>query len=77
MGADTTIVHTLPATVQWIQSEEYRDAVAGVEESVWRKIAELIVQDDFVDQFNAWVAEKAVEVQPAVDILNEMFPDGK
>ena len=71
-GPDADIV-PLDADIAFFSDPDYLEATAGLEEQTYQKIAELIIKDDFIDQWNAWVAEKSREVQPAVDALNAAF----
>lgn len=62
------------ADVDFFTDEDYLMATSGLEAASWAKIAELLIQDDFVAEWESWVAEKLFEVQPALDALNEAFP---
>lgn len=62
------------ADIDFFTDPTFLTAVSGLERASWGKIAELLVQDDFVEEWESWVEEKLFEVQPGLDALNAAFP---
>ncbi|MDF2924802.1 MAG: extracellular solute-binding protein family 1 [Paenibacillaceae bacterium] len=60
----------LNADFAYFTSAKYAAATAGLEASIYEKIAELMSSKDIEGDWQKWVAQKAKEVQPAIDELN-------
>lgn len=73
-SSDEAEIIVVDPDVAYFTDEAYLDATAGLEEQTYQKIAELIIHDDFIDQWHAWVEQKSAELAPAIEALNAAFP---
>lgn len=68
-SSDTKVVPMDP-DLAFFTNEAYDNATAGLEATIYTKIAELMTSKNIESDWAAWVNQKSVEVQPAVDELN-------
>lgn len=62
--------HIVPTNVEYafFIDEEFQNITASTGEN--DKVVELLREPDFIEQYKAWADQKAIEMQPAIDILN-------
>lgn len=70
MDSDATIVTPRNTELLFFLDPDYTSLAGNLSNECYIKFAELIVQPNFMELWEAWVGEKNAELKPAIDALN-------